>query len=145
MALILGFKVSLPHARALSPPCTLCASIASGQHERLSPPRNGNISERGNRPVNLLSDRAVSWAWFRTPIDCYWPLSHLVIITCCARVDKPHLALSPPREKVHILLKDFINSKLPNLRVCVTSRSSILNPLTFRSLSLHDAHHPSPA
>jgi len=40
MALILGIKVSLPHARVLSPPCTLCARFASwGQHGRLSPPR----------------------------------------------------------------------------------------------------------
>jgi len=54
-------------------------------------------------------------------------------------------ALSSPREKVLMLFKDFIDSNLPNLRVCVTSRpevdiKAILNPLTFRSISLHDEH-----
>jgi len=54
-------------------------------------------------------------------------------------------AMSSPREKVLMLLKDLIDSKLPNLRVCVTSRpeadiKAILEPLTFRSISLHDEH-----
>ena len=54
-------------------------------------------------------------------------------------------ALSSPREKVLMLLKDFIDSKLPNLRICVTSRpevdiKAILKPLTFHSISLHDEH-----
>jgi hypothetical protein len=54
-------------------------------------------------------------------------------------------AQSYPREKVLMLLKDLIDSKLPNLRVCVTSRpeldiEAILKPLTFRSISLHDEH-----
>jgi hypothetical protein len=52
-------------------------------------------------------------------------------------------ALLPPREKVLTLLEDLINSQHPNLRICVTSRSEedikfILEPLTFRSVSLHD-------
>ena len=42
-----------------------------------------------------------------------------------------------------MLLKDLINSQLPNLRICVTSRpeidiKAILEPLTFCSVSLHD-------
>jgi len=54
-------------------------------------------------------------------------------------------AVSPPRKKVLTLLKEFIDSNLPNLRVCVTSRPEvdiqvILEPLTFRSISLHDEH-----
>ena len=53
--------------------------------------------------------------------------------------------LSSPRKKVLTLLKDFIDSKLPNLCICVTSRpevdiKAILDPLTFRSVSLHDEH-----
>ena len=53
--------------------------------------------------------------------------------------------LSSPRKKVLTLLKDFIDSKLPNLRICVTSRpevdiKAILEPRTFRSVSLHDEH-----
>jgi hypothetical protein len=48
-----------------------------------------------------------------------------------------------PREKVLMLLEDLINSQSPNLRICVTSRPEIditvaLEPLTFRSVSLHD-------
>lgn len=54
-------------------------------------------------------------------------------------------ALSSPREKVLMFLKELIDSKLPNLRVCITSRpevdiKAILNPLTFRAISLHDEH-----
>ena len=54
-------------------------------------------------------------------------------------------ALSSPRKKVLMLLKDLIDSKLPNLHVCVTSRpevdiEAILERLTFRSISLHDEH-----
>jgi len=54
-------------------------------------------------------------------------------------------ALSSPREKVLMFLKDVIDSNLPNLRICVTSRpevdiEAILRPLTFRSISLHDEH-----
>ena len=53
--------------------------------------------------------------------------------------------LSPPREKVLVFLKDLIDLKLPNLRICVTSRpeiniKAILMPLTFYSVSLHDEH-----
>jgi hypothetical protein len=52
-------------------------------------------------------------------------------------------ALSSPREKVLMLLEDLINSKYPNLRICVTSRPEadiklVLEPLSFRSISLHD-------
>jgi NACHT domain len=54
-------------------------------------------------------------------------------------------ALSSPREKVLMLLKDLIDSKLPNLRVCVTSRPEVdikasLEPLAFCSISLHEEH-----
>ena len=54
-------------------------------------------------------------------------------------------ALSSPREKVLMLLKDLIDSKLPNLRICLTSRPEVdikecLKPLTFCSISLHDEH-----
>jgi hypothetical protein len=52
-------------------------------------------------------------------------------------------ALLSPRDKVLILLEDLVNLKVPNLRICVSSRpevdiKSILHPLTFRSISLHD-------
>jgi len=51
--------------------------------------------------------------------------------------------LSSPRAEVLILLEDLINSHVSNLRICVTSRSEVdikpvLEPLTFRSVSLHD-------
>ena len=52
-------------------------------------------------------------------------------------------AMPSPREKVLMLLEDLIDSQLPNLRICVTSRPEIdikvsLEPLAFRSVSLHD-------
>jgi len=52
-------------------------------------------------------------------------------------------ALSSPRAEVLMLLEDLINSQLPNLRICVTSRPEadirrVLEPLTFRSISLHE-------
>ena len=52
-------------------------------------------------------------------------------------------AMPAPREKVLKFLKDLIDSRLPNLRICVTSRPEIdikrvLEPLSFHSISLHD-------
>jgi hypothetical protein len=52
-------------------------------------------------------------------------------------------AMPSPREKVLKLIEDLIDSQLPNLRICVTSRPEIdikalLGPLAFRSVSLHD-------
>ena len=52
-------------------------------------------------------------------------------------------ALRTPREDVLMLLKDLVDSQLPNLRIGVTSRTeadikAVLEPLTFRSFSLHD-------
>ena len=52
-------------------------------------------------------------------------------------------AIPSPREKVLKLLEDLIDLKLPNLRICVTSRPEIdikfaLERLAFRSVSLHD-------
>jgi len=52
-------------------------------------------------------------------------------------------ALSSPREKVLILLEDLIELQHTNLRICVTSRPEadikvVLEPLSFRSISLHD-------
>ena len=47
------------------------------------------------------------------------------------------------REKALVLVKELIDSQLPNLRLCVTSRpegdiKAVFEPLTFRSVSLHD-------
>ena len=52
-------------------------------------------------------------------------------------------SLPSHRDQVLVLLEDLVDSKLPNLRICVTSRPEtdikpILEPLTFRSVSLHD-------
>jgi len=52
-------------------------------------------------------------------------------------------SLSSPREKLLSLLEDLVEAQLPNLRICVTSRpevdiKAILDPLAFRSVSLHD-------
>ena len=47
------------------------------------------------------------------------------------------------REKVLILLEDLVDSAFPELRLCVTSRPEtdiklVLEPLTFRSVSIHN-------
>ena len=52
-------------------------------------------------------------------------------------------AIPSPRDKVLNLIEDLIKSQIPNLRICVTSRpeadiKNILDPLIFRSVSLHD-------
>jgi hypothetical protein len=48
-----------------------------------------------------------------------------------------------PREQVLRLVEELVNSKLPNVRMCITSRPEMdiklaLDSLTFRSVSLHD-------
>ena len=55
----------------------------------------------------------------------------------------PNTSLPPHRDQVLMFLEDLVNSKLSNLRVCITSRPEtdikpILEPLTFRSICLHD-------
>ena len=55
----------------------------------------------------------------------------------------PNTSLPSDRNEVLVLLEDLVDSKLPNLRICVTSRPEtdikpILEPLSFRSVSLHD-------
>ena len=52
-------------------------------------------------------------------------------------------AMPSPREKVLMVLKDLIDSRVPNLHLCVTSRPEIdikaaLEPLACYSVSLHD-------
>jgi hypothetical protein len=52
-------------------------------------------------------------------------------------------AVRSPRAKVLNLIEELIKSQFPNLRICVTSRpetdiKDVLDPLTFRSVSLHD-------
>jgi hypothetical protein len=52
-------------------------------------------------------------------------------------------SLSSPREGVLSFLEELVEARLPNLRICVTSRPEtdikpVLEPLTFRSISLHD-------
>ncbi len=53
------------------------------------------------------------------------------------------LSLPSPREKVLMRVEELIEQQIPNLRICVTSRpemdiKAILDPLTFRSISLHN-------
>src|SRR6266849_9207539 len=52
-------------------------------------------------------------------------------------------AVQSPRAKVLNLIEELIKSRLPNMRICVTSRpevdiKDVLGTLTFRSVSLHD-------
>jgi hypothetical protein len=52
-------------------------------------------------------------------------------------------AIPSPRAKVLVLLEELVEPRFPNLRICVTSRPEtdikvVLDPLIFRSVSLHD-------
>jgi hypothetical protein len=52
-------------------------------------------------------------------------------------------SLSTPRDRVLILVGELVDSQIPKLRICVTSRpetdiKAVLCPLTFHSISLHD-------
>jgi hypothetical protein len=52
-------------------------------------------------------------------------------------------AMTSPREDVLKLVVQLINSRLTNLRICITSRpetniKAILEPLAFRSISIHE-------
>jgi len=52
-------------------------------------------------------------------------------------------ALPSPRNKVLLLVEELIESKIPNLRICVSSRpetdiKAVLEPLAPHSISLHD-------
>jgi hypothetical protein len=53
------------------------------------------------------------------------------------------VSVRSPRAKVLNVIEELIKSRLPNLRICVTSRpetdiKDVLHILTFRSVSLHD-------
>ena len=55
----------------------------------------------------------------------------------------PNSSMPSHRDQVLVFLEDLVDSNLPNLRICVTSRPEtdikpILEPLTFLSVSLHD-------
>jgi hypothetical protein len=52
-------------------------------------------------------------------------------------------SLPSPRDKVIMFVEELIVSQLPNLCICITSRpeadiKAVLDPLTFRFISLHD-------
>ena len=55
----------------------------------------------------------------------------------------PTSSLSSPREAILSFLEELVEARFPTLRICVTSRPEVdikpvLEPLTFRSISLHD-------
>ena len=55
----------------------------------------------------------------------------------------PNLSVPSHRGQVLMLLESLVDSQTPNLHICVTSRPetdirAILDPLAFRSVSLHD-------
>jgi hypothetical protein len=59
-------------------------------------------------------------------------------------LDECRISSTPsPREEVLMLVEELIDSRIPNLHICITSRpeidiKAVLDPLTFRSVSLHD-------
>jgi hypothetical protein len=73
-----------------------------------------------------------------------FPRHHPVYLIVDALDECPNPpAKLPPRKKVLDLLAGLIDSKIPNLHICVTSRpeadiKDVLHPLTSHSISLHD-------
>jgi hypothetical protein len=66
-----------------------------------------------------------------------------VYLTIDALDECPISSLSSPRDDVITLLESLVDLHVPNLCICVTSRpetdiKTVLDPLTFRSISLHD-------
>ena len=65
-----------------------------------------------------------------------------LIVDALDECPKPSVVRSP-RAEVLNLIKDLVETQTPNLRMCVTSRpepdiKDVLDPLIFRSISLHD-------
>jgi hypothetical protein len=81
-------------------------------------------------------------------IRCLKDLLHLpgqapVYLIVDALDECPNTSLPSHRDQVLAFLEDLVDSRPPSLRICVTSRPEtdikpILDPLTFRSVSLHD-------
>ena len=86
----------------------------------------------------------------RTLVQCLKDMTQLpgqapifLIVDALDECPNPHSLPSSPRKKVLSLVERLVNSKIPNLRVCVTSRpetdiKAVLETLTSRSISLHD-------
>jgi hypothetical protein len=71
------------------------------------------------------------------------PRRHPVYLIVDALDECPNLVELPPRKKVLNFLAELINSKIPDLHICVTSRPEadiidVLHSLTSHSISLHD-------
>ena len=71
------------------------------------------------------------------------PGQAMVFIIVDALDECPKTGLPSPRDKVLELVEELVDLQIPNLRICVTSRPEadivpILEPLTFRSVSLHN-------
>ena len=71
----------------------------------------------------------------------YRPPTYVIIDALDESPNTP--GIPSPREMVLELLEELVNLSLPNLHICVTSRSEIdirdvLEPLTSRRVSLHD-------
>ena len=72
------------------------------------------------------------------------PLQSPVYLIVDALDECPSTSAVPsPRDEVLNLLRELIESQIPNLRICVTSRletdiKDVLDPLIFHSVSLHD-------
>jgi len=87
------------------------------------------------------SDHALA-ACLRTLLNLPVPLPVFLIVD--GLDESPNTSAIPsPRERVLQLLEELTEGQFPNLRICVTSRPEadikvILEPLTVRSIALHD-------
>jgi hypothetical protein len=71
-------------------------------------------------------------------------VQHPIFIVMDAFDECPDLGMPSPRDAVLNLVKDLVRlHQLPNLRICITSRSEVdiqtkLRPLAVNAISLHD-------
>jgi len=99
--------------------------------DALSTYRNGAQEPDTNKLVRCLMDL----------LRC--PGARPVYLVIDALNECPTTSYPSPREMLLSLLEDLIEAQVPDLHICVTSRpevdiTAILEPLAFRSVSLHD-------
>ena len=102
----------------------ILSAFYSTYHDGARSPRNGELIQCLKNLLNLPGQAPV----------------YLIVD---ALDECPNTSLPSDRNEVLVLLEDLVDSKLPNLRICITSRpetdiKAILEPLSFRSVSLHD-------
>ena len=108
-----------------SPRCDILSDLYSAHDEGKKQPSDSSLAECLKKMVTLPDQ----------------PPIYMIID---ALDESPNTSgISSPRDMVLQLVKELVDISLPNLHICVTSRPefdirNVLEPLTFRRVSLHD-------